>query len=198
MFAAPCAAGIGAGTVPQAAHQGAGFRELVANPRRHDRIAPGHRQPRQRVGQRPATVCRRPCVRSDFCVAARRVHCCSGVRGTDSARNQPANGGLGVGFAGTGHPSNRSKEGVEPGVTGIAPPSAGQCGQPVPGDESVRTRTVQRLSLVVKQLECKARVKFRVIALPPHQTAVLVVLDQVMVGMGGKGQWTQAQCVYYR
>ena len=53
-FPAPITVGIAAGGVPQSPDQPARPGKLVAHPGRHHRIAPGHRQPRQRVGQFPA------------------------------------------------------------------------------------------------------------------------------------------------
>ena len=57
---APIAGGIAAGGVPQPVNQLSRLRELVAYPGWHDRVAPGYRQPRQRIGQRP-TMAGRVC-----------------------------------------------------------------------------------------------------------------------------------------
>ena len=57
-LAAPGAPGIGTGEVPESAHEVSGLRELMAHPGRHDRVAAGHREPRQRIGQRPAALLR--------------------------------------------------------------------------------------------------------------------------------------------
>ena len=51
---APAAGRIGAGGVPEAAHQLAGLRKLVAHLWRHHRITARHRQPCQGIGQRPS------------------------------------------------------------------------------------------------------------------------------------------------
>ena len=64
---APATGGIVAGGIPQPAHQHAGFGELVPYPGRHHRVAPGHRQPGQGVGQRPAVPCR---IGQDFAAMA--------------------------------------------------------------------------------------------------------------------------------
>ena len=55
-LATPGAPGIGTGEVPEAAHEVSGLRKLMAHPGRHDRIAAHHREPRQRIGQRPAAL----------------------------------------------------------------------------------------------------------------------------------------------
>ena len=52
-----------AGGVAQPAHQPSRLRKLKSNPGRHDRVAPGYRQPCQRIGQRPAESGR---IRHDF------------------------------------------------------------------------------------------------------------------------------------
>ena len=56
--AAPPAALVAAGFVAQAPHEPPSRRELVPHPGRHHRVGPRHRQPRQRVRQRPAVLCR--------------------------------------------------------------------------------------------------------------------------------------------
>ena len=53
---APVAGGLIASSIPKPAHEMACFRELVAHPGRHHRVAAGHRQPRQCVGEWPARV----------------------------------------------------------------------------------------------------------------------------------------------
>ena len=53
-FPAPAARGIGAGRIPESAHQLPGLRELVAHPGRHHRIAAGDRQPGPAHRQAPS------------------------------------------------------------------------------------------------------------------------------------------------
>ena len=73
---APAAGGIGAGGIPEPANQPPRLGELIAHPGRHDRVAAGHRQPSQRVGQRPAGI-------------RRLTHSLAGVSGAGGAL-QPA------------------------------------------------------------------------------------------------------------
>ena len=54
--AAPLAALLAAGLVAQAPHEPPSRRELMPHPGRHHRVASRHRQPRQRVCQRPAML----------------------------------------------------------------------------------------------------------------------------------------------
>ena len=123
-FPAPCAAGIVAGGVPQPANQAPRLGKLVADPGRHDRVAAGHREPRQRVGERPATAGRllpsRP--------RGRRVrHACPARRvlGMLIAEDvERRSSGFRVG--GPGGRSQRREEGVE------ARPLAARRRQPVP------------------------------------------------------------------
>ena len=55
-LAAPGALGIGTCEVSESAHKLPGLRELMAHPERHDRVATGHRQRCQRIGQRPTAL----------------------------------------------------------------------------------------------------------------------------------------------
>ena len=68
----------------------------------------------------------------------------------------------------------------------------------MPGDKQVRVGFGKRLSLVGKQVERLPRIEFRIVALPSHQATILIVLDELVVGIGGKRQGAQAQGVQRR
>ena len=52
--------------------------------------------------------------------------------------------------------------------------------------------------LVAEDLQGKPRVQFRVVDAAPLELSVLVMLDQMVIGIAGKGQWIQAEGVHRR
>ena len=68
----------------------------------------------------------------------------------------------------------------------------------MPGGQQVGIRPGQRLLLVLKQLEGQLGVQQRVVDPAPDQPAVLVVLDQVVIGVAGEGQGVEPEGVHRR
>ena len=66
-------------------------------------------------------------------------------------------------------------------------------GQPMPGIQQVGRRFAQRLPLFAKHLQGEACIQFRIVDPPSFELRVLIVLDQVMVGVAGKSQRVQPQ-----
>ena len=54
------------------------------------------------------------------------------------------------------------------------------------------------LQLVIKNRECKAGIQFRVVELSLLDSAIFIVFDQTVVGISGKRQWAESQCIYNR
>ena len=129
-FAAPAAGGIGAGGVPEPAHQAARFRELVAHPGRHDRIAARYRQPCQRIGQRPAGGRR---LRRDL----------AAVSGAGDACQSLADRGAGHGVRGAARAAKLREEIVEGAVVALRFRRA----QPMPRGKQVRLGSADRRRL---------------------------------------------------
>ena len=173
-FPAPAAGGIGACGVPKPANQPPRLRELVADPGRHDRVAPGHRQPGQGIGQRPAFAGR---VRQDL----------AGL-GLAGVTRQPASyrcAGLGV--RGARRPSQAREEVVEPGAL-----TSGRR-QPVPGEQQIRESFAQGLVLIAKDVQREPGIELGVVHPPALELPVLVVLDQVVIGIARKGEGIEPQ-----
>ena len=136
-FPAPAARGIGAGRVPESAHQLPGLRELVAHPGRHHRIAAGDRQPGQRIGRRPAGLrLRHNCARVGYAGHAfqlladrcARLFCRRAPRTADFAEQR-----------------------IESAVGACRVRRA----QPMPRDQQVRRRQHQGFAFVVEQVQRK-------------------------------------------
>ena len=68
--------------------------------------------------------------------------------------------------------------------------------KPVPCRKKIRRRSTQRLDLIVEDFQGEARIEQGIVGLPANKSAVLVVLDQVMVRIAGKRERTQAQGVH--
>ena len=98
---APVAGGIGAGGVPEPAHEAPGLGKLVAHPGGHDRIAARDREPGQRIGQRPAGI-------------GRIRHGGTRVSGAGGAFQSSADRPVGLGVGGPGraaqHPRRIGRE----------------------------------------------------------------------------------------
>ena len=98
-------------------------------------------------------------------------------------------GGVGLGVAG---PFGFAEAGEKQVATAWL---AARGRQPVPGGEQLRVGFGQGPLLVAKYVQDQAGVEFRVVDLPALQPTVLVVLDQVVVGVARKGQGTELQGV---
>ena len=70
--------------------------------------------------------------------------------------------------------------------------------QPMPGTQQVGRRFAQRLPLFAKHLQGEACIQFRIVDPPSFELRILIVLDQVMVGVAGKGQRVQPQGIHPR
>ena len=173
-LAAPGAAGVGAGGAAQALQQATRLRELVPDPRRQDRVAAGHGEPGEDVGQRPVRWGQGG---RDF----------AGVNLAGVAGQTLVDGGVGLGIGGTLCIAQGGKEEVEAGC------GAARSCQPVPGGKELRVGFGQKLALIVEDFQGQAGVEFRVVDLSAPELAVLVVLDEVVIGVAGKGEGTQQQ-----
>ena len=181
-FPAPATIGSGAGGIAQLAHQPPRLRELVPHPGRHHRVAPGDRQPRQHIRERPAVGLR---VGQDHASPRLAGH-------TDQpCANRPAR--LRVGRP--QRPAYAGEEGVEARTVPL------RRGEPVPGGDQIRRflRDMrQRTPLVVEELDSESGVELRIVQAPAFEPAVLIVIDQVVIGIAGKRQGVQPQRIHRR
>ena len=152
------------------------LRELMAHPGRHHGIAAGHRQPRQSVGQLPGML---------FHV----FHRGCGLRPARRSGEKPFNGPKGLGVGRPGRTAHVREEVVEA-------RSVAHAGQPVPGGEQVRVHFAESPLLVGEDLQNQPGIQLGIVAASPPQRPVLVVLDQVVIGVAGKGQGVEAQRVH--
>ena len=150
----------------------------MTHPGRHHRAAPSHRQPRQRVGQFPALLCR-----------IRHGHPGLGEAGV--ARQAPVNGVLSLGGGWPMRTSQRREKPVEPRAV------LRGC-EPVPRRQQLGSRIAESLLLVVEHLQRQPGVQFGIIQTAPYQGSVLVVLDQIMIGVPGEGQRVEPERVHRR
>ena len=91
--------------------------------------------------------------------------------------------------------AHTGKEGVE-----ARPISLTGC-EPVPGGNQARCFSgdaLQLTLLVGEELQRQTGVDLRVVPVPPLELSVLVVLHQVVVGVAGKGERVEPQCVHGR
>ena len=176
ILTAPAAVGIGAGAIPESAHQPARFGKLMPDPRRHNRISSRDREPCQRVGQRPAGLV---CIGNDL----------SDLRGACVAREPFLDPGPGFVGGRAGCAANCTEDRVEraTAVLGI------RCAQPVPGRNEIGRGLLQGLVLVAEKLECKFGVELWIVQLPPRESAILIVLDEVVVRIAGKRERTEPE-----
>ena len=174
---APAAGRIGARGVPEAAHQSPRVRKLVAHPGRHHRVAAGHGKPCQGIGQRPAELVR---IRNDIACPGRA----GGVLQPPSDRRPSLR---------LRWPVSPSKLAEEPVQGAVHAP--GLSAQPVPCAEQVRCGLRQRLALVAVELQRNAGVELGIVHPAALQTAVLVVLDETVIGVAGEGEWAETQRV---
>ena len=118
-FAAPGAAGVAAGGVAQVLQQEVGFRELVFHPRRQDRVAAGHREPGEDVGQGPVGW-------------GQGGHDFTSVNLAGVASQTLVDGGVGLGVCWSEGVAQAGEEEVAAGCLVV------RGSQPVPGDEELR------------------------------------------------------------
>ena len=180
-LAAPGAPGIGTCEVPESAHEVPGLRELMAHPGRHDRVAAGHREPRQRIGQRPAALLQL----RQYLPAVGRA---------SRALQAPADHCQRLSLRRTGRLSEFPEEFVQSAVRAVGLGRA----QPMPGREQIRRSPFQGSPLVTKNLQRESGIQFRIVDASSLEPAVLIVLDEVVIGMAGKGEWAEAQRIHRR
>ena len=173
---APLAVVAGAGGVAQHSDQSTGAGELMAHPGRHDGVASGHRQPRQRVGQLP---------RAPFGICQRR--CSLGPARRSGEATFDGRVRLGIGW-----PRRLAQVGEEV----IEPRAVVRASEPVPGGDQVGIRLPEGPLLVGEDLQRQPGVQFGVVEAAPPKRTVLVVLHQVVVRIAGKRQGIEAQRVY--
>ena len=68
----------------------------------------------------------------------------------------------------------------------------------MPGSQQVGRRIAQSLLLVVEDLERKPSVQLRVVDAAAFELTVLIVLDQVVVGVSGEGERVQSERIHRR
>ena len=68
----------------------------------------------------------------------------------------------------------------------------------MPGRQQFRRGLRQSSQLVDESFDGQLTVQKRVVALPAHQTTILVVLHQMVVGVAGEGQGVEAQGIHNR
>ena len=175
---APLAVVAGAGGVAQPSQQSAGAGELVTNPGWHDRIASGHRQPRQRVGQLPG---------APFSFFQHRC----GLRPARRSVEATFDGRVSLHI---GWPRCLAQVGEAV----IKPSAVVSAGEPMPGGEQVGIRLLEGLLLVDEHLQSEAGVQLGVVEAAPSERPVLVVFHQVVIGIAGTGQVVEAQRVHRR
>ena len=178
---APAAGRIGAGGIPEPAYQPPRLRELMAHPGRHDRVAAGHRQPGQRVGQRPAGI-------------RRLTHDLTGVSGAGDALQPPAYRRACLGVRRASRAAKPGEEIVECAACAFRL----RRGQPMPRCQQAGIGLPQRFQFVAEDLQRKTGVELRVVHPPALEPTVLVVFDEVVIGIAGKGERAEHQGVQGR
>ena len=180
-LSAPAAGRVVTGRVPEPAYQFARPRELVAHPGRHHRVAAGDRQPRQRIGQRPTGA-------GHFC------HGLLSVGRAGLAVKQPADRRVGLCARWARCAAQLGEETVEGSVW------TSKLGrrQPVPGRKQVGLRSTQRFPLVAEKLQRKTGVELGIVDPSALEPAVLIVLDQVVIGIAGEREGAETQRVHGR
>ena len=180
-FPAPVASGIGAGGVPEPAHQAACFGELMAHPGRHHRVTSRNRQPCQRVGQSPS-------------VFSRPAQDLPPLSHAGCAQKSPGNSRPGLAVRRSSRIAELREEIVQTAVQ-----DAGlRGGQPVPGREQIRGRLLQGCLLVPEDRQGNPGVQLRVVHALALEPSVLIVLDEAMIGIAGECQRAETQGVQRR
>ena len=68
----------------------------------------------------------------------------------------------------------------------------------MPGREQIRRSPFQGSPLVAENLQRKSGIQFRIVDASSLEPAVLIVLDEVVIGMARKREWTEAQRIHRR
>ena len=93
---------------------------------------------------------------------------------------------------GVGRPMRTSQRREEP----VEPRAVFRGCEPVPRREQLGSRIAESLLLVVEHLQRQPGVQFGIIQTAPYQGSVLVVLDQIMIGIPGEGQRIEPERVH--
>ena len=177
MFAAPPASRIGTGGIAQSSHDFTRQRKLVAHPGRHDRIAARYGKPGQGIGQRPAVA---GCFGENW----------PGLSLASLVSQTEQDGSLRFMRGGLGLATQCCEKTI--GATyGVI-----LSGEPVPCREQFRIAFVEHLQcivLIVEYLQRQLRILHRIIAMPALQPAVLIVFDQMVIGIAREGQRVQPE-----
>ena len=179
---APRAIGRAAGRIAQLPDQPPGTRKPMPYPRRHDGIAACHGEPGQRIGEVPA---------QGFGIRDGGVD----GRAAGLIGQQAADGVLDLERGRTQRTAQAREQ------RGQARGFRGGGGEAMPGQHQIRVCLLtlpQGRALIAKQIQRQPRVLFGVVHAVPLQRTVLVVLDQVVIGIARECQRVQAQRVYGR
>ena len=155
----------------------------MPHPGGHNRVPAGYRQPGQRIGQPPAVAGR---IRQDF------LQYRMALGETGRACEPVSNRSIGIDVGGPGCSSYDRKKSIK------ADPGIVRAGQPVPGGQQIGGRLPQRFLLVAENVQAEAGVQFRVVDAPAFELSVLIVLDQMVIGMAGESQGIEPQGIHRR
>ena len=111
---------------------------------------------------------------------------------TGRVREPVADRPIGIHVGRSGRPSQGRKESVKAG------PGVVRAGQPVPGGQHVGVRFTQRFLLIAENVQAEPGVQLRVVDTSAFELSVLIVLDQMVVGMAGEGQGIEPQGIHRR
>ena len=181
-FPTPVAVRVGACGIAQTANDSPRLRKLVADPRWHDRVASGHRQPCQRVRQSPTLT-----------VRSRRNLACVGP--TDDSGQPCVNRLARVRIGWPQRTAQAGEEGVEAGSISFLG------GEPVPGGNQIRCfpgDALQCAPLVAEKVQRETGIELGIVQAPAFELSVLVVLHQVVIGVSGKSERIESQRVHRR
>ena len=174
---APAAGGILAGHVPQPPHQATRLGELVAHPGRHDRIASRHRQPSQGISERPAA--------SGF------RHHLTGMNVAPGPVQPRADGRARFGVRRTLGAAEFHEEGIQGTVAVLRL----WCDEPVPGRQKVGVSFPQGAALVPEHFQRQPGVQLGIVQLAAPDSAVLIMLHEMVMGIAGKGERAETEGV---
>lgn len=65
----------------------------------------------------------------------------------------------------------------------------------VPGTQQIGVCVPKSRALVLKETERNSRIEHRVVPLRAKEPGILIVLDEMVIGVGGEGEWVQTQRV---
>ena len=66
----------------------------------------------------------------------------------------------------------------------------------MPGEQELRWKVPKRPALVTEQLQRETGVELRIVQPPPLELPVLVMLDEVVIGVAGKGEGVEPQRIH--